>query len=455
MTGVRQDSNDSPLRQHLAVLREKGLLVEIDEEVHPVYGIGHHLAEHDLQKAVLFTKVKGSTHSLLANVACSRSLLALSMGVDISQLHLRLQDAVDARLPPELVNEAPFLANQMDADLHQLPIPKFYKGDAGLYLTASNVFALDPSGNGDNSSIHRMLVKGSTHGTIRIVPRDLFTYHAKARELGEDLPIAIVVGTHPSISLASSTPLPLNQSEMHVANHLLDGKLTITPTPKYGIPVPSHAEFVIEGKIKTEETGTEGSFVDISGTLDEIRQQPVFEVERMYHRDDAMFQTILPAGNEHFLLMGFAKEVKIREFVLNTVPSVRGVNLTPGGNAWLHAVVSVKKQKDGDGKNAIFAAFAAHPSLKWVTVVDDDIDPYDPHMVEWATITRTGEDDVIVVRRARGSSLDTAGDQQKLHTQKVGIDATRSLGKPAELFLKAMMPTPDDLDDDSTPEHLK
>ena len=89
------------------------------------------------------------------------------------------------------------------------------------------------------------------------------------------------------------------------------------------------------------------------------------------------------------------------------MPRVLAVNLTVGGCGWLHAVVAIEKNVDGDAKNAIMAAFAAHPSLKHVVVVDPDVDVYDPEQVEWAIATRfQADEDLVVVRNVRGSSLD-------------------------------------------------
>ena len=433
-------NNESVLHRYLEKLDNKGLIEVIEESVHPVFGVGYFLNKYDNKKAVLFMDVVGTEHPLIGNLCCSRELLAESLGVTVPEIHLHLQQAINHRSPPEIVADAPFLEVERDINLYDFAIPKFYRGDAGIYLSSSIFYANNPVGSGLNSSIHRVLVTSKYGGPARIVPRDLYTYYEFAKEEGKDLPIALVTGVHPAVIIGASTPLPLNDSEMQITNELLKPDFSLTPTPKYGIPVPTHAEVVMEGVLKTNELDDEGPFVDVSGTLDEVRKQPVVSLERMYYRKNPIFQTILPARTEHYILMGFGREVKIREYVLNTVPHVRGIHMTPGGNAWLHAVISVKKRKNGDAKNAIFAAFAAHPSLKWVTAVDEDIDPYDPLQVEWATITRTGEDDIIIVRKARGSSLDNAGDQNLLYTQKVGIDATRDLTKPYSIFEKAHVP---------------
>jgi UbiD family decarboxylase len=102
------------------------------------------------------------------------------------------------------------------------------------------------------------------------------------------------------------------------------------------------------------------------------------------------------------------------------------VRLTEGGCCWLHGVVSITKQKEGDSVNAIMAALGAHPSMKLVTVVDNDIDIYDDRDVEWAVATRfQGHKGLVVIENARGSSLDPSADET---TTKMGIDATKPMG---------------------------
>jgi len=156
------------------------------------------------------------------------------------------------------------------------------------------------------------------------------------------------------------------------------------------------------------------------------------------HRENYLYQALLPGGMEHKLLMGVPYEAKIREAVGNVVPSVKDVRLTPGGCCWLHAVISIEKQVDGDAKNAILAAFAAHPSLKHAVLVDQDIDVTKLDEVEWAIATRfQGDEDVVVVGGARGSTLDPSADQELATTSKVGVDATRPYSKPREKFERA------------------
>jgi len=126
--------------------------------------------------------------------------------------------------------------------------------------------------------------------------------------------------------------------------------------------------------------------------------------------------------------MGAPYEPKIYRAVAG-VTQVKNVLLTRGGCGYLHAVIQIKKSTQGDAKNAIMAAFAAHTSLKHVIVVDEDIDISSPEDIEYALATRvSGERDIMVITGVRGSSLDPCQLEDGTNV-KVGVDATMILGR--------------------------
>jgi UbiD family decarboxylase len=102
--------------------------------------------------------------------------------------------------------------------------------------------------------------------------------------------------------------------------------------------------------------------------------------------------------------------------------------------------VQIRKQNADDGKKAIKAAFEGHSSLKHCVIVDDDINIYDPHDVEWAIATRFQADkDAVILPSQRGSSLDPSGDLtegKKARTCKMGLDATIPFGATGKGFKK-------------------
>jgi 2,5-furandicarboxylate decarboxylase 1 len=127
----------------------------------------------------------------------------------------------------------------------------------------------------------------------------------------------------------------------------------------------------------------------------------------------------------------------IRQALRTAGVQVKDINVTLGGCAFWHAVISIKKQA-GEGKNALLAALSVM-DLKHVVVVDDDIDIFDPTDVEWAIATRVqGDRDIMIITEARGKPLDPSLAPRPPGvvptTAKVGIDATISEGIPRERF---------------------
>lgn len=378
-------------------------------------------------KPVVFEDLDG--HRAVGNMWANRKHIEQALRSTPDELSARMLEAMSAPSAPQEVDSAAFEENVMtDFDLRESAIPKFYSGDGGRYITAGVVITEYEGAR--NMSFHRLMLLDDRHLAIRIVPRHLHALSRRARQKGEDLKIAIAVGLCPSVLLPAAMTVELGNDELWIANTLRQlclGEPVAVRRIESGLLVPAFAEYVFEGRI-TDKIVEEGPFVDITGTQDPARKQPVVEIDKVYYRNDAMFQIILPGSHEHYLMMGIPREPVIRKAVGVAVPEVHGVRLTEGGCCWLHGVVSITKQKEGDAVNAILAALGAHASMKLVVVVDEDIDIYDDKAVEWAVATRfQGNKNLVTVHGARGSSLDPSADET---TAKVGIDATKPLGAP-------------------------
>ncbi len=411
------------------ILRTFDDLIVIKEPVSKELEITRYLLKYR-DRPVLFEDVEG--WRVAGNVWSTRERIAGFLNTEKENLLHMLAEAMENPSPYKTVESAPFLKNSTsDFSLLELPVPKYYPKDGGPYFTSAMVIAKDDNGF-VNVSFHRMMVRDEKTVAIRLVPRHLYAMWKDRAEHGEELDVRIVVGNPIHLLLAGATSTAYGISELEIASKLSElafGK-PVEVVELGGIPVPVESEFVFEAKI-TPELVDEGPFVDITGTYDRVRKQPLVVFERMYHVDEPIFHALLPGGYEHFMLMGLPKEPQIYASVKRVVPKVHGVRLTEGGCMWLHAVVSITKQHDGDGKNAILAAFAGHPSLKHVVVVDEDIDIYDDRDVEWAIATRFQADrDLVVVQNARGSSLDPSAEESL--TAKWGIDATKPLDRKEE-----------------------
>ena len=404
-------------------------IIEITDELSSEYEVSHVLRDYP-KDTVIIKNVKGFDMPVISGICNTREKIAKSINCEVSEITEKIIEASDNPIKVDKFTDFSEY-DSLEIDLDKIPILTHYKRDGGKYITAGVVFARDPITGIQNASIHRMMVLDNKRLVIRIVPRNLYTYFQNAQKEKKDLDIAIAIGIDPAILLASTTSIPIDYNEMDVANAFKDGELTLIKCGDLEVP---QADIILEGKISVTETVREGPFVDLTDTYDIIRDQPVINLEKMHiKKDNPCYHAIIPAGFEHKLLQGLPQEPRIFKSVKNAVPTVENVVLTEGGCCWLHAAVSINKQTEGDGKNAIMAALSAHPSLKHCVVVDTDVNVFDAEDVEYAIATRVkGDRDIMIVPNVRGSSLDPVAESDGT-TTKIGVDATKSL-KTIEKF---------------------
>jgi len=420
-------------RSFLEQLNKNGELIRIKKEVSTEYelaGIIDALGE----KPVFFEKVKESSIPVVAGLVSSKELIARALNIKKEQLLHKLSSAIENPLPPDVVEKGECQEIvENDVDLTKLPIMRYTEKDGGKYIASSIAVVKDPE-LGRNTCFHRLMLLDKDKFVARIVEeRGTDTALKKS---GGELDIALCIGNSTAVLLAAATSLPMGVDELGMANALEKTELVKCRT--IDLEVPRDCEIVLEGRI-TKERASEGPFLDLTGIVDKVRQQPVIQIKCITHREKPIYQTILAGRNEHKFLMGMSKEPTIFNEV-NKVCECKDVYITPGGCSWLHAVVQIKKKNSDDGKKAIRAAFEGHKSLKHCVVVDDDINIYDSNDVEWAIATRFQADKAtVILSNQTGSSLDPSGDLtegKKATTCKMGLDATIPFKETGKGFKK-------------------
>ena len=182
-------------------------------------------------------------------------------------------------------------------------------------------------------------------------------------------------------------------------------------------------------------TWPEGRFGEFTRLMGGLHWNPLVRIKAIAMRKDAVYYN-LHMPWENTWLAAPTRYAAIRQALRTVGVQVKEINVTLGGCAFWHAVISIKKQP-GEGKNALLAALSVM-DLKHVVVVDDDIDVFDPTEVEWAIATRVqGDKDVMVVSNARAKPLDPSlpqGYGVVPTGAKVGIDATIPEGIPREYY---------------------
>ncbi|MCC6016311.1 MAG: UbiD family decarboxylase [Desulfurococcaceae archaeon] len=385
----------------------------------------HYLAEADNNMKMVLFRVVDSPYLCVGNVLNSRKRLyrhVLGVETDIDAYRKVL--SLTPVKPREISFEEKYEV-LTEIDLEKVPFIKFYPRDGGRYLSSSIYIAcLD---NVCNASIHRTMIVSKDSVVARIVPRNLrYIYDNYMRKGIREVPVAIVVGSHPATLLCAAISPPFGVFELELVPQLFK-HFTITYTPRYSLPVPSDAALVLEGRI-TDITVPEGPFVDLLHLYDSVRNEPLIKIDAMYVNYDEYFNVILPAGKEHKLLQSFYREALIWDYVSRVVPKVHKVRLLESSGSWLVAAVAIEKTHDADAKNAVLASFAAHPSLKMVMVLDPDVDIDSESRLLWALATRfRGRDSLILVEKARCSTLDPSSPTGVC--DKVGFDLTIPLSE--------------------------
>lgn len=367
---------------------------------------------------------------LAGNIFSTREGLANWFNVNVDDFTDIMMEAMDQPGDPRVI---PVPDYYHEVGIDDLPIPTYYSEDGGPYIT-SGIFHSGFDGR-YNLSFHRMMYLGGGRFGVRVVPRHLNALMKEAEKQERELRAVVSIGADPASLLAGSSSADFGVDEFGIASALhmkAEGRpLNLIEPYVDGLRAPAGSEIIMAGKFLNERV-PEGPFVDITSTYDRKGMdpgEPVFQVEKVLAREDPIMHVLLPGGLEHYLMMGIPKEPAILRSVRKVVPRVNGVRLTEGGCCWLHGVVSIRKQKEGDAKNAVMAAFSGHPSMKQVVVVDSDIDIFDDLDVEWAVATRYQADrDLVLIKKARGSTLDPSADPTDGTTSKTGLDATVPLG---------------------------
>ena len=428
------------IRNYLSILKKRNQLKIVKKKVSTKYEIAAITAKADGKEAIFFQNIKGKKFSLVSNLVGTRNRFAIAVGAKDDAIHEKVIRAIEHAKKPKKNSKPKFLENKSN-DISILPIVTHFEKEPGPFITSSIIYTKNPEKGTQNSSFHRLMPIDKRHFSVRMVEgRDLHRAFLHAKKQKMDLQVAITVGVHPAISIAGAYQADWGKDELEIANSILGGKLTLSECPSSGLQVPSGSEIVMEGRILHNKTHREW-MVEMLRTYDYARLQPVFELDYLYYRNNPIFHDVLSGYSEHRLLMGMPIEAKLNRNLKKAYSQTRQVSMTNGGCNWLHAVVQIKKRQESDAKKIIKKTFATHRSLKMVTVVDEDIDPNDPEMVEYAMATRFQADkDMVIIKNVRGSSLDPSSDQKKLRTAKLGIDATKAVSKHPQGFEIAKIP---------------
>ena len=367
---------------------------------------------------------------IVTNLFGSRSRYTRALGVSEDDLTETWANLGETLIEPIIGESGPILDvvhTGDEVDLETIPIMKHFTEDGGRYVTNGIMVAKDPESGVRNASFHRLQVKGKNRFGVSLHSRrHLWNYVERAENMGQAVPVSIVIGGHPLFIFGSGLwKGSIDADEYAVAGGFMGRPLDLVSGVTIPVEAPAHAEFVIEGQILCDVREPEGPFAEFTGYASDRSTEHVIEVSAILHRKDAIYHDIVSGiSDEHTSLLAVPMEARMLKVLRQNYPNVTGVAMPKSGTSRMHVYIAMRNPAPGQAKNAAAAVFGEDLSLKLAVVVDDDVDITSDQDVLWAMCTRMQADkDVDILKNCMGAILDPSNNDGL--TAKMIIDATR------------------------------
>src|SRR6516164_2165236 len=322
--------SDQSMRSFLTALASCWKLHRVTRPVDPRFEIASVLSLRKHGPAQLFEQVNNHSIAVVGNLLNSRDRIAQALGIARPDLHEFCLAALRNPIPPAMVHEGPAQAveHRTDIDLARLlPVPIWFEREARPYISAGVIVARDPETGRRNVSIARLRLEGGSRVMAGIARNHhLYRLAEKAQALGRELEIAVAVGNHAAVLLASQMYVDLGEDELAIAGALLREPLRLVKCRSIDLEVPAEAEFVLEGVLRPEEPIEEGPVSEFPGFYVSYGAGIAVDITCVTHRADAVYQAILPGfAAEHCLLGAVAIEAVVSQALQRAIPAVRRV----------------------------------------------------------------------------------------------------------------------------------
>ncbi len=428
---------------------EKEILWRVKREVSPQFELGALVKCFRGKQPLYFENVRGYSAPVVAGMGGDRELLAKSMGIDSQQMISHMMQAIVHPIPTRLIDRASVHENVIlkPNNLQEIfPVMTYHEFDSGPYFVSGVLVVKGSNGLDRYTSIRRMKLLSGGRTNIVITSPELLEQFLTNEANGQPMEVAIMFGVVPAVIVSSQISTHLfHIDKLNVAGGLLRKALEVVKCKTVDLEVLADTEIVVEGRMVPGVREMEEPFAELGGYYGAGGLQPTIEITAITYRNHPIVQTIMPASEEEKLPMALAREMVLYQTVRQVVPHVREVHITMGGVARFHAIISIDKRSEGDGKQAALAAFASDKDLKHVIVVNDDVNIHDPEEVEWAVATRMQADqDVFIIPGGKGSPLEASHNLRGV-SAKMGIDATYPLAA-AHLFRRTRVPGEHEID---------
>lgn len=455
------------LRDFISQLQQLGELKTVSAQVSPRLEMTE-VCDRVLRAggpALLFERPTGHTMPVLANLFGSTRRVALAMGATNSEGLRRIGHLLAALKEPEApkdFKDVMGLGSLMkaawdmkpkeqssppcqeivwegaDVDLAKLPIQHCWPDDVAPLITWGLVITKGPHKERQNLGIYRQQVLSRNQLIMRWLPHRGgaldFREHALANK-GQPFPVAVALGADPATILGAVTPVPDTLSEYQFAGLLRGSRTEVAKAIGSELRVPAFAEIVLEGHILPDEAhksgyqhALEGPFGDHTGYYNEQEWFPVFTIERITLRRNAIYHsTYTGKPPDEPSILGEALNEVFVPLLQKQFPEITDFYLPPEGCSYRLAVVQIKKSYPGHAKRVMFGVWSFLRQFmytKFIVVVDDDVNIRDWKEVIWAITTRVDPArDTLIADNTPIDYLDFASPVAGLGS-KMGLDAT-------------------------------
>jgi UbiD family decarboxylase len=314
--------------------------------------------------------------------------------------------------PVKEVGSGPVMENVLtddDVDLLKFPAVTWHELDAAPYLATGGASILrDPDTGRLNVGCYRgMLYDRNTIGHHLAGGHHGQVIRDKYFERGENCPVVISLGNDPSFTLAGAENIGFGQNELEYGGFIRGEPYEVIKGPLTGLPIPADAEVVLEGEIlnpATEPKRMEGPWGEGLGYYAAGFPQPTVRIKAIYHRNDPIVMGEPTLRYRDGGAAGHFTRAARRLHMLEQ-SGLEGIKGVAQQGPFL--VISVKQHYAG---HALRVADYAMSGLgdrppRYLVMVDDDIDPHNKALVNWAITTRVDPAAQVHIERERWANV--------------------------------------------------
>lgn len=424
------------LRVFLDDLERRGQLARVTAEVDPDQEITiiQHRVIAAKGPAILFERVRCSDYRLVSNLFGTPERIALACGQHPRELGERLARVMHQLMPPSLgslwrarsdlmrlwptrlrtVSKGPVLETSTEPpDLERLPVLTCWPEDGGPFFTWPLVHTVDPESGQGNLGIYRLQrYDGQSTGMHWQIERGGGFHFHKAAELGQPLPVSVILGGPPALTIAAIAPLPEGIDERLLAAYLMQKPLDVIMRPESGHRIPAAAEFVLEGSVQSNDVKLEGPFGDHFGHYSQAAEYPVFRVQRVLARQDAIYPaTVVGKPIQEDYYIGEALQELVLPLVRQLKPAIRDIWAYPETGFHALAVMSVAERYPREAlKHTLSILGEGQVSMTKVMItVDADVDVHNFTQVSEALWRHLRADGIHLLSPTAQDTLDFTG----------------------------------------------